>query len=140
MSIFFDNHSKLEGKKIKFHAHGDGWVMWCEVTMESIRNFYELKGSDTEIITVLVEKWSQFEKLAKSIIEAREYDNGVWLGVAKANYILKCDGGARYSFELWQSPFARSARYKIDSDVRDGYWPTEFVIQTLLYFLPASEQ
>jgi len=51
--------------------------MWCEVTMESIRNFYELKGSDTEIITVFVEKRSQFEKLAKSIIEAGEYDNGV---------------------------------------------------------------
>jgi len=87
MSIFFDNHSKLEDKKIKFRAYEDRWMMWCEVTMESIRNFYELKGSDTEIITVFVEKRSQFEKLAKSIIEAGEYDNGVvlinrrWLGL-----------------------------------------------------------
>ena len=79
MFIFFDNHSKLEDKTIKFRAYGDRWIMWCEVTMESIRNFYELKGSDTEIITVFVKKRSQFEKLAKSIIEAGEYDNGVVL-------------------------------------------------------------
>jgi len=79
MFIFFDNHSKLEDKTIKFRAYGDQWIIWCAVTMESIRDFYELRGSDTEIITVFVEKRSQFEKLVKSIIEAGEHDNGVVL-------------------------------------------------------------
>ncbi len=77
MFIFFDNHSKLEDKTIKFRAYEDRRITCCAVTMESIRDFYELKDSDTEIITVFAEKRSQFEKLAKSIIEAGEYDNGV---------------------------------------------------------------
>ena len=77
MFIFFDNHSKLEDKTIKFRAYGDRWIMWCAVTMESIRDFCELKRSDTEIITVFVGKRSQFEQLARSIIEAGEDDNGV---------------------------------------------------------------
>ena len=47
--------------------------------MKSIRDYFELKDSDTETIAAFVKTRPHFEKLAKSIIETGEHVNGVVL-------------------------------------------------------------
>lgn len=79
MVVTFDNQCKLEDGMIKFRAYGDRWIIWCAVTMVSIRDCFELTGSETEIVITFVETRSRFQKLAKSIIEAGDYENGVVL-------------------------------------------------------------
>ena len=79
MVVTFDNQCKLEDGMIKFRAYGDRWIVWCVVTMDSIRDCFELKGSETEVVLTFAETRSRFQKLAKSIIEDGDYENGVVL-------------------------------------------------------------